>query len=215
MTSTRSLITLLLLTPCLPTLADTTNSSDLVNSTSHHPDGVQCHKPNLEAAIDHYYNLSSTENQTKYPKFIEYSCVSKRYGRCTHLGGIGNKLIIFPAVYLAAMLTGRELIIRDNSELGHWCHALKCGFHFSSYAEMKFPQLQKTTRVHELIPGDFAEKLRTNTSIPHDIVSLRALNVFASTWYLHAGPLASECVERITGDYNFISIVNMEIIGND
>jgi hypothetical protein len=169
--------------------------------SSHHKDGVQCHLPNLQNAIDcHQHPL--TKGDEFPPKFIEFSCSpeGKRYGKCTKLGGIGNNLILFPAVYVFAMLSGREVVIHDSSGLGNWCRALNCGFQFTSDAERAFPDLKKITNVEQFTQNDFAYKLRSNISIPNDIVGFRGMDVYATKWFHYAGPLARPCVEEITGN---------------
>lgn len=137
------------------------------------------------------------------PKFIEFSCSPKdgRYNSCTKLGGIGNTLIMFPAVYLASMLSGRELIIHDNSGLGNWCRALKCGFSFTSDIEKKYPELKKITHINAKSQNDFAYKLRMNISIPDEIVGFRGMDVYASKWIHYAGTFAATCVKHITGNH--------------
>lgn len=164
--------------------------------TSEHPDGIQCHLPNLEEAMIKHEKLLTT------PKFVEYSCspLEGRYDKCTKLGGIGNFLVLFPAVYLAAMLTGRELIIHDNSVLGQWCRAINCGFQFTSDVEKKYPLLfEKVKHVTQFTQNDYAYKLRINASIPDTIVGFRGMDVYASKWFQYAGALAGPCIEHITG----------------
>lgn len=171
---------------------------------SPHPDGVQCHLP----------NLLGERISEETPKFIEFACspIDGRYDKCTKLGGIGNTLIMFPAVYLAAMLSGRQIIIHDNSGLGNWCRALKCDFPFTSAMEELFTDLKTVKHVVSLTQNDFAYKLRKNTSIPDSIIGFRGMDVYATKWFHYAGPYASACVEHITGNLKFRHINHLSAI---
>lgn len=159
--------------------------------------GVQCHLPDLQVSVDRYQN----DPDSSRPQFVEFSCSPQkgRYPGCTKLGGIGNSLVLFPAVYLSAMLTGRELIIHDESGLGNWCRALKCGFNFTSDAARLYPHLNHVKNVRSMGQNDFSHMLKNNISIPEDIVGFRGMDVYASKWILFAGPLAMSCVKEITG----------------
>jgi hypothetical protein len=55
--------------------------------------------------------------------------------------GIGNFLIFFPAAYYFAALTGREILIQDDSLIGEMCTILHCGFPKLSEISAAFPSL--------------------------------------------------------------------------
>ena len=49
--------------------------------------------------------------------------------------GIGNFLIFYPAAYWFAALSGRDIIINDDSLIGEMCRTLVCGFPFFSQVD--------------------------------------------------------------------------------
>lgn len=49
--------------------------------------------------------------------------------------GIGNFLIFYPSAYYFALLTGRDVLILDDSLIGEMCKVLQCGYPF--YNDMK------------------------------------------------------------------------------
>jgi len=146
--------------------------------------------------------LPEEHKNPRFPlQFIEFSCSSEkgRYGKCSKLGGIGNFLVLFPAVYLYAMVSGRHLILHDNSAMGQWCRALNCTFPFTSEVENLYPALKKIKKVPSYNPNDIAYNIRLNNSFPDTIVGLHSMEIFSSGWIDYAGKHTPECVERITG----------------
>lgn len=161
--------------------------------------GVHCHKPDLRAAIE-AYERSGREDSLR-PKFVEFSCTPEhhRYDHCSTKGGIGNSLLIYPAAYLFAMISGRELIIQDSSVMGSWCRALHCGFNFTSEVENLFPNLTSAKHVPRLNGDAFAYKIRTKQNIKEDVVGAIGLDTVSTRWFHYAGRGAAECVHNITG----------------
>ena len=50
-------------------------------------------------------------------------------------------MIFFPAAYYFAALTGRDLLIFDNSMVGEFCKIVTCGFPMVSEMAVAFPEL--------------------------------------------------------------------------
>ena len=173
-------------------IVDSNNAAGL----SHHY-VPQCHKPGLLPSSSSIHK-NITDNT---PKFVEYSCQlgSKRARCASKMPGMGNILQVFPAVYLMAMITGRELIILDGGGLGRVCQALKCGFDFTSKAEEIYPSLKMTRRVRSILPLDLTATIKSNMTIPEVVVGFRGVNTASNRWHLSAGSSAHDCVQRITG----------------
>jgi hypothetical protein len=147
--------------------------------------------------------MDNTTDFLKPPKFVEFSCTAKsgRYGGCTKLGGIGNTLVLFPAAYLLAMVSGRHLILNDHSAMGAWCRALNCSFPFTSEVEKQFPEfkLKKVKRVSSLNHIDVIHRMRENISISDHVIGFHGMDVFSTNWYTFSGPVVKQCVANITG----------------
>jgi hypothetical protein len=139
----------------------------------------------------------------KPPKFVEFSCTAKggRCARFSKVGGIGNTLVSFPAVYLYAMVSGRHLILNDHSAMGAWCRALNCSFPFTSEVEKQFPEfkLKKIKRVNTLNGESMAAEMRGNISNQDVIVGFRSLNTQSAGWYMYGGQHTIECIRKLTG----------------
>lgn len=140
----------------------------------------------------------------KFPlQFIEFSCTTKkarhRHSKCTKLGGIGNTLVLFPAAYVFAMVSGRHLILHDNSAMGQWCRALNCTFPFTSEVASIYPDLKKIKSVSSYNKNDVAYNIRLNNSFSDTVVGYHGMDIFSTDWYIHAGKHAMKCVEKITG----------------
>jgi hypothetical protein len=58
--------------------------------------------------------------------------------------GIGNFLIFYPSAFYFAMLTGREVLIMDDSLIGEMCRVLQCGFPHLSDIAAAYPDLANT-----------------------------------------------------------------------
>mmetsp|Transcript_19252 Transcript_19252/g.32298 ORF Transcript_19252/g.32298 Transcript_19252/m.32298 type:complete len:352 (-) Transcript_19252:245-1300(-) len=97
------------------------------------------------------------------------------------------------------MVSGRHLILHDNSAMGQWCRALNCTFPFTSEVENLYPALKKIKKVPSYNPNDIAYNIRLNNSFPDTIVGLHSMEIFSSGWIDYAGKHTPECVERITG----------------
>jgi hypothetical protein len=64
--------------------------------------------------------------------------------------GIGNGLIFFPSQYYFAALTGREILIQDDSLIGEMCTALHCGFpHYNQIATV-FPAILNQEKLNHV-----------------------------------------------------------------
>jgi hypothetical protein len=114
--------------------------------------------------------------------------------------GIGNFLIFYPAAYYFAALTGRDVLIKDDSLIGELCKVLACGFPFVSQVAAAFPSLidinsidhyrgAKTTDFHRHMNGE---------DIINDKVILAHGYKFMSGWYLNYNH-SQDCISQLTG----------------
>ena len=155
--------------------------------------GDTCHLPH--SVLEH------PPRSYRHLKFVEFSCSGRHASksRCTKKGGIGNTLVLFPAVYLFAMVSGRHLIINDNSAMGGWCRGLNCSFPFTSEVENVYPKLKQIEHVNSFNYIAIAESVRENMPIPDVVVGYHGMNVHSTRWVDDAGPKARRCIEKITG----------------
>ena len=184
--------------------------------SSIHQNGMTCHKPGrLPTSTipnDNHKNKDHYINE-EIIKFVEYSCqVGSKRSHCgKSTPGMGNVLQVFPAVYLMAMITGRELIILDDGGLGRVCQVIKCGFDFTSRAIELFPSLKKTTKVRSMIATELSAAVNASAQFPERIVGYRGVNVANNNWYLLAGSYARDCVQHVTGN-TIVIVLNIIII---
>ena len=92
-----------------------------LNKTDESTHGVVCREPNDEIAAD----------ERLHRKFLLFGGEG---------GGLGNFLIFFPSGYYFAALTGREIVIIDNSLLGEVCKVVLCGYPFLSTMTEAYPE---------------------------------------------------------------------------
>lgn len=115
--------------------------------------------------------------------------------------GIGNFLIFFPAAYYFALLTGREILIDDNSIINEMCSVLTCGFPKYSEVAAAFPsllggnrfQFAKSAKVY-----DFHRHIGGEAPLDeHVIIKADGFKYF-SGWYMGRNA-TEECVAKVTG----------------
>jgi hypothetical protein len=100
----------------------------VVISTIHSavPPKIVCRDPDLGG--------QQTAEHLNDRKFILFGCEE-----CTG-AGFGNLVVFFPSVYYFAALTGRDLLIFDNSTIGEFCKVIHCGFPLVSEMSEAFPE---------------------------------------------------------------------------
>jgi hypothetical protein len=76
-------------------------------------------------------------NSEKYNTNSTFLIFSKEHGE----QGLGNDLVYFPAFYFVAVMTGRDIVINNNSPVGHLCKVIHCGFIMKSQLIHHFPIL--------------------------------------------------------------------------
>lgn len=59
--------------------------------------------------------------------------------------GIGNFLVFYPAAYYFAALTGRDILILDDSLIAEMCEILVCGYPKYSQFAAAFPKILNPT----------------------------------------------------------------------
>jgi hypothetical protein len=110
-------------------------------------------------------------------------------------------MIFFPAAYYFAALTGRDLLIFDNSVVGEFCKVVTCGFPMVSDMSLAFPELlskdhladMKSVKVY-----DFRKHMDGSKSLD-DFPIIRADGYMpASEWWVYYNGTA-QCIKRITG----------------
>ena len=110
--------------------------------------------------------------------------------------GIGNFLIFYPSAYYFAMLTGRDILIMDDSLIGEMCKLLRCGFPLLSEISAAYPHLR-----NEVILGaktaNFGEHLRGDVDYVETLVRADGSKLM-SGWY-SGFENATKCITRVTG----------------
>ena len=60
-------------------------------------------------------------------------------------------MIFFPSAYYFAALTGRDLLIFDNSVIGEFCKHIVCGFPMVSEMSIAYPDLLGKNQLANMI----------------------------------------------------------------
>ena len=114
--------------------------------------------------------------------------------------GIGNFLIFFPAAYYFAALTGRDLIVTDDSAFGELCEVLICGFPKLSEVRAAFPKILNDQAIGNLKGAkvwDMARHLSGEAPLNEIVVRADGYK-YMSGWY-DGNAQADECITRLTG----------------
>eukprot|EP01040_Poterioochromonas_malhamensis_P006428 gene6428-6924_t len=114
--------------------------------------------------------------------------------------GVGNFLIFYPAAFYFAAVTGRDLIIHDNSVLGEMCAIVQCGFPFVSQVRLAFPKIvndQTLKHVEGLKFGDFIKYMENGKAVDAPIVSAVGYQS-KSDWWVWFNTTV-HCIRKITG----------------
>lgn len=100
--------------------------------------------------------------------------------------GIGNFLIFYPAAYFFAALTGRDIIIADDSLLGEMCNVLYCGFPHVSQVAAAFPSLvnqEKINRIRGAKAWDFRRHVSGESLLSDTLIRADGYK-YMSGWYM-------------------------------
>ncbi len=94
------------------------------------------------------------------------------------------------------MLTGRDLVVMDDSLIGEMCQALHCGYPLLSVVAAAFPTLRKEY-IRSAHLFDFKRQINGEIDISEVLVRADGSKLM-SGWYLGNSD-AMECIARITG----------------
>lgn len=114
-------------------------------------------------------------------------------------GGVGNLLVFYPAAFYFAAITGRDIIITDNSALGGICGVITCGFPFVSQLEEAFPHIvnpQTLTSAPSLRHGDFIKYMESNLEASQPVVKVGGF-LSKSDWWVWFNTSVA-CVAKLT-----------------
>jgi len=114
-------------------------------------------------------------------------------------GGVGNLLIFYPAAFYFAAITGRDIIITDNSALGGICGVITCGFPFVSQIEEAFPHIvnpQTLSSAPSLKHGDFIKYMESNLEANQPVAKVGGF-LSKSDWWVWFNTSVA-CVAKLT-----------------
>lgn len=155
----------------------------LKNGRSGHPRPIICRDPDVGGTT-----------QNKERKFMIIG--SEDSGGA----GIGNLLIFFPAAFYFAAVTGRDLIITDNSVLGEMCNIVHCGFPFVNQLKSAFPHILNSTSIQAaetLRFGDFLKYMDGSREVSSPVIRAGGYQS-KSDWWVWFNTTV-HCISRITG----------------
>lgn len=95
-------------------------------------------------------------------------------------------MIFYPAAYYFALLTGRDILIADDSLLAEMCSVLHCGFPLVSEVASAFPSLinkDKLSKIRWAKTWDFHRHMNGEHSLDDALVRADGYK-FMSGWYL-------------------------------
>lgn len=122
-------------------------------------------------------------------------------------GGIGNYLIFFPSAFYYAALTGREILIDDNSLIGEACQIITCGYPLFNDAAKSlqhleaFQSFQHDNRIPYLKAFDFIQHFQGGRNISYPMVRADGYKD-QSGWYkdlYYSHEFVNNCLRSITG----------------
>jgi hypothetical protein len=114
--------------------------------------------------------------------------------------GIGNFLIFFPSAYYFAVLTGREIIIQDDSVIGEMCHVLHCGFPLFGEMATVFPSVlnaEVLANVKGAKAVEFGQFLSGDRGMDEKVIRADGYKEVSGWYQWH--PHALECIRVLTG----------------
>jgi len=115
--------------------------------------------------------------------------------------GIGNFLIFYPAAYYFALLTGRDILIIDDSLIAEMCTILTCGYPKFNDVKAAFPAIlggEAFNQARSVKVFDFHRHFSGEAPLT-DIKIVRADGYkFFSGWYLGRND-TEDCIAKLTG----------------
>ena len=136
-------------------------------------------------------------------KFLLFGCEE-----CTG-AGFGNQMILFPSAYYFAALTGRDLLIFDNSVIGEFCKHIECGFPMVSKMSVAYPELlgkkqlenMKSAKVYDFRKHMDGSKLLEEYSI------IRARKAYPITRKLASPLISISRIRRVKASAGSMAVV--------
>jgi hypothetical protein len=111
-------------------------------------------------------------------------------------GGLGNIMIFYPVAYTVAALSGRDIVIPDNSVTGAMCRVFKCSFPFVSDVKGKYPVLEKPARSCKFY--DYYLHFRGELNITDNVVSPEGWMPYQYGRLVVDSNEALECISNVT-----------------
>ena len=113
--------------------------------------------------------------------------------------GLGNFLIFYPAAYYFAALTGRDILIDDNSLIGEMCKVLICGFPHVSQLAASYPAVfdVKIKNIRGIKTVDMHGILQGKTVLDDQILIAHGYK-YQSGWYSGYNH-TDDCIDHLTG----------------
>jgi hypothetical protein len=142
---------------------------------------------------DPYMGSTNDVNQRKYLLIGHY---------LKETIGLGNQLIFFPAAYYFAALTGRDILINENSSIGNLCSIIRCGFPMLGHAvQGMLGDFDEKSLYHDNVPSiqtfthfrDFMEEKRNYST---RFVGSKGFQCKSDWWIWFDN--AVQCVQKLT-----------------
>lgn len=114
--------------------------------------------------------------------------------------GLGNILIFYPAAFYFAAVTGRDIIIMDNSIIGEMCNIVHCGFPFVSQVALAFPDIltaDALKSIDDVKAQDFQRYMEGTRPVTSKVIRSAGFQS-KSDWWVWFNTTV-HCVKRITG----------------
>jgi hypothetical protein len=156
----------------------------------------QCRDPHLEEQIASLGSVSANNTALKGVQMI-----TRKFLLIGGVGaGIGNFLVFFPAAYYFAVLTGRIIVLIDDSLIGEMCLVLNCGFPTLSEMSLAFPDsfpnyLKEPVRSAKVL--NFHQHIGSEVVIEDTMVRADGY-MYKSGWYLGRN-FTGSCIAILTG----------------
>lgn len=116
--------------------------------------------------------------------------------------GLGNTLIFFPGAYYFALLSGRDILIAEQSIVGAMCRIVSCGYPFmNDIPALRMPSGKQVKPPESVKTMDFVAYMAGTKSI--DSIVVRASGyMYSGAWWMrnnHTSQAAAACIQQITG----------------
>jgi len=141
--------------------------SNIARLLSSSPARIICRDPDLGG--------QATPEQINDRKFMLVGCEE-----CTG-AGFGNQMIFFSSAYYFAALTGRDLVIFDNSVIGEFCKMITCGFPMVSQMSLAYPEVLGENHIKSMKSAkvfDFRKHMEGKESLDKYFIIYIIINIF-------------------------------------